>query len=1067
MHTYKHISGPHIAENRLCYLQRPDSAFDAETRSKEMKDNPALKDAVRHYIDHAVRSGREEFTKDRRNVEMFSAFLVEGMSNDPVMSYKKTANTDFDAADPLDFRTRYMGKPYYSSVDDLGKYLKELRPDRFPTTKSDAVTGQEYLDKIGSDTVPGSSTYRWNTNRDSPDELIIEVTITEYLRSRALLNTLLEKAQINPDPSEREDMTSIGLSLTTNEYMALLTLIWKRQQPKVEEILGKATGNRLERVHAVRTALITDGAARKVYEKALTAYTDTTVERVGGNERLNRFGVEIGHSLVTDYKDFREGKLVNAPYMPNDSAATWIDYPERAYEFLHTRIPFTPANTVFLHALRWHFVLTEDQRKIEEAASVDNVPKMDEKDTKVLMQAVIKTLLEREQIVDYSKQDRTKKGAADGFDTLIEKHGGYMIDYIKDVGSHPIGSIMLGGIAVGMIYGTWKLLTNGPKWLKYGFYIVGGGIAVALYQKHQYGKITTGSNTADKWLGEKGKWAWSFFQSEKDRPVEEQTLQRYWSEHLTEDPEYDGGDSIEDRSNVLSMLQDQPIDKTLAWYESMERWLKSGGGKDADMPTLPFNLPNRSKFFGQRSTKEISRMFYATLHRFFYERGNALPDDKTMPGNTKAERGLAYIRFKYLRDIDRLLPQEAKNLLKKLPWKGKEYDLDQQADLDALRKADGMDPKTFDRIVLGWKFGKTLYSPFPDRVNPGTQPMAMMLLAEAHDLAALRKLDPSAADFVGDMLKEINSSLPPGSPMASTTYSPVPSANNKPSASTSVAPSSAMSVKPGSSLKTPANAPMTISPKQPMVIMPMGNITITPITSAAGAPFSMPGSSMPADPFKPFTLLPSNTYQLLAPAETKILTPDFLSVQAAMPTEMKPGALFAVGTAKESFVRMGDAAALTSAVPIELTAVGIVKIHSATASEEVQPGKKFTLNANETYVIEKGAVFSLKPGTMTALEAAEILSLTPRNPTAFRADALYVLQPGENFVKPVETLTFTPAKKLAISAVEETMVVVNGVSHDLAAGDTQEVAANEKVILEQGKAVSLQPAEQMLVRPNK
>lgn len=482
---------------------------------------------------------------------------------------------------------------------------------------------------------PNSPDYSQRTF-DPAFQLEVLKIAEEYKKANDRLLQLLTAGGIGFSVTEREMDHIEGKTLTRNEYFMLLMMEYDGKHADVQKMV---TG---KDVKAIRSAL---PGQRGPLERRLNIYTDLSADELPPETAGNRFNIVVGQQLLNDYMAFRQGRARSG--MPPESAVSWAGDPARALEFLDKSMASTPANREFLYAVRYHLVVKDPAGRLELEATRGK-PKMDARDAQAALELVVQNLVQSEQVVTNSLNEK-RMLSKQGLDKTLEKAGGDAWEYIKNFQDHPVMSLIAVGVAYVAIRKVWKFI-NKDEWNKYeDLAAIGvGGFLFHLYQKH-----TTGTSYVD-WFKEKFKNVLPF---DPSLPKEQQTLANYWAPKLGDDREFQRPQVNEAmRGKCLSVLQPQNAKQTMDWYDKMEQW-RNRGGNAAEQPPMPFIIQNRADIFGEsRGSKEIGSLMFESLHNFFYHVGetrdaqNAF-GSRTFRGN--ADRGVAFVRARFGQSADR------------------------------------------------------------------------------------------------------------------------------------------------------------------------------------------------------------------------------------------------------------------------------------------------------------------------------------------------------------------------------------------------------------------------------
>lgn len=792
-------------EKRLCRLafDSPGNAHEALTAGEEIKKNPVMKNAVDIFNQRDIIRKFPEMRTPIVREHFFALVFANAVRGDQRPDYQNVRRPeDVNIADPYPLLNLPQFMPPAGNLA-LGRWLKEnfdlqkKEPMEFAdlasrlgvanvwprlTSASSAdreslltEVGQQYRQKLQQ------SQNNWLASGTKPDDLVVESTINHYLAKRKVLDDLLARHGVEIELVSKE--STLGQKLSQDEYLTLLSQLWRNEAPaSIEAIIqGK--------LPAIR-AHIEGRKDQPASKKLMAASTDVSVSRLGPQETLNRFGVVIGTIVPRDYSLYRAGKLPGQNGALGESASTWIDHPERAYGFLNDRLVSTAANDAFMKSLYFHLVLkTDADKENEKRASGD--PKLDEKDTKAILALIIQTLVRREQVFQSANREREEFRKKEGFDEKVERHAGDMWEYLKDVRSHPVGSILMGLAAFVMVRKLWSIVRPGKDadsgvrniW-RYMFYAGLGGAAIALYQKHStgsspildsVGKMVSGVRNSNvpgtRWLKEEGK------------NPEEQTLPQYWKAQLDNVKTGIRGDEVKSQelTYCLSILHAQRVDTVLEWYGKADRQMNESGGRTIE--PLPFAIPNRDRFFGNnRASGEVAQLFYHSLSRFFAHRGIELQRDPVFSTALRAkgdtERGYSYMRLKYL-DPQRLtVLLEDRNKLETIEIDGRTYDLrginivptDFSAptnptliEIRELCRTSGK-PDLYEKILTGTlvfrQMGKV------DNRHQWSMSEVFLLEADPTVLSAMGPNGARAGDFLAELQSLQSNILPPGGMVA-------------------------------------------------------------------------------------------------------------------------------------------------------------------------------------------------------------------------------------------------------------------------------------------------------------
>ncbi len=786
-----------FCEKRLCHqTDSPDHIQESFGAKEQIAANPPLRDAITEYQTafNTIKKVNEEkravsstllTESDREN---FMSLVVNGMMPKTAkLDYKNVAKKDINATDPVDLfalndegMVRWLINLYEQSDANtkVGLELKlnalaggtifgVARDDSTDVQKVTAL-GAAYKQRLFD--LKNAWLKHPNSNPVAAESA--QLVVVHYLNNKTKLEAMLQAKRI-VSPAEKENVIDVQRgNLTKSEYRGLLLLMWQGKEADVQMMVDRG-------LDGIRRGL-------GVTHKAQTARVDSiandlSVGPQNPGETLNRFGVMIGPIVLRDYMLMRTGALVGKTNTPSDSAATWIDHPDRAYEFLLSRLVATPANAEFLRSLRYHLVLTDAERKSEVPSAM---PKMSADDTKITLSLLVQQLMRRENIIETSSRDREVMRKDEGWDGKIEKHVAGAWDYIKNVSEHPVGSVALGIIGFLAVRSIWKMMFGGGGahghghdgehkkegggfWKGVGLLAL-GAVGVNMYMKH-----TTGTSPVDQlgqWMKSPEKFdpairlgkeipglknvtttfeEWWKANQDKKEPGKA-TLISYWHEQL----QVGATDDLRepDAEKTLALLQDRRVDEVLPWYERMDLAMRD---PSKERPDFPFSIRNKKKFFGDMKQSQISEVFYFTMKRFFANRGKSLARDPMFKGKGAvagdAERGLAYIRMRYMNIKEYKVLMENTLKITKIEVNGKECDLSKipitekdfttpsHPDLIALKKL--LKPDDYAKVLLGALMYKQMTA--EDKTHQWT--MSQVFLSEA-DPELLGTVDPEGAN---------------------------------------------------------------------------------------------------------------------------------------------------------------------------------------------------------------------------------------------------------------------------------------------------------------------------------
>lgn len=654
----------------------PENAHEALSAGDEVMRNDVVKKIIRLFSTPDIIQRYSEMDHPDYREQFFALLFSGSLRGTDRPEYAKVRSaSDAKILESFPLLEKPEFPPTPAGNQALGKWLH----DRLPNETFNKLPGHPNFENIGDHfrkTLQKACT-EWNTNGHKPDDILVETTVAHYRHCRKKLDEILIGAGIKVRGRESESAVVSGDTLGRDEYLVLLKLLWDGSNPS----LIRTAAN--DRIAGLRRLLATD-AIRSTNRKLLAAYTDVSIGALGPQETLNRFGIVLGPILLRDYGLHIAGKLDKKTGVVNDSASTWIDHPEYAYRFLNGRIAATESNRQFLTSLRFYFVLTHEERKQDER--LHGRPRLNEEDTKAILAMIVQALVRRERIILNSAEEREDFRKSERFDERWERRAGDAWEYIKDFSSHPMGSALLAISGYMVARSLYALIFKEKKDRKPGsplwFFLILGGAALHFYRRHADGKAwwdTAGEAIGGGVQGVKnlGREA---FGIEPRTPMDKKTLTEYWRHILrAPHPELKEGSLDErDMEACLFVLQQQKVSDIIRWYEDVSRQ-KRDAGSTMRIPPIPFSIRNRERFFQGRNSAAVAELFYGTLRRFFADRGATLPRDAIFDaaGGTggDAERGLAFIRMKYMNSREYRVLMEKRLKIDYLRIDGKEYDL--------------------------------------------------------------------------------------------------------------------------------------------------------------------------------------------------------------------------------------------------------------------------------------------------------------------------------------------------------------------------------------------------------
>lgn len=637
------------SESRLCRFgeKSPEHAHETLASFETMHKNEDLIRARAQFDNKDTRAEYPEIGGDNvLDRAYFQALLLDSAITADDKGYEDLKREDLNVADPfrlaelpsdLDRGRWLVANMPLDLLRSMDEQLKDVT-DKKDITDAEQLErlGQEYMDRVTR------ADLRWEKKGEFADPVLRRIPLERYRSIRLEVDAVLEKNGVRV-PHTESDLSTMGdTNLTRREYLTLITLVWKGAV-RVDEVKAAAASG----IGAVR-GVITDKSA--VAEGAQKRFVDLSLEELGPNETLSGLNIVITPDMRRAYVRAATGRdpdygvpvqtadgLAVLPEQvitlaPDQTAATWERYPERALPFLSAYMGAPGSgNEDFLKSLEYHFVLSPAER--EGMAP----PPLDERDTRATLRLVSQSLIESEKVMQDTARQKMDLRNALSTAEKVEKTFGNVWEYMKDVRSHPIGSALMWGTAIGAGVMLWKFAKsehrNFTKWLL-GAGVVGA--AVGLYQQNTTGRAWWEAlgDKMDDWMGR-----------EKSKEPGERTLPNYWTERL---------DRTTDRERaILSVLGDQELGPVIDWYGQMREWEKRGGEGTAPVP--PFRIDGKMRrYFGANTpSKERNKMMYDTLTAFFEDRGRAVKKEiqhypTDMPIEDDAALGYAYVKDRYL-----------------------------------------------------------------------------------------------------------------------------------------------------------------------------------------------------------------------------------------------------------------------------------------------------------------------------------------------------------------------------------------------------------------------------------
>jgi hypothetical protein len=630
MHTHTHhtLARFTLKEARLCYHDAPSPKMGSDiiNAEKNMRQNPDVI-AARHILDNDMMRRQYPQLEGQNPIDRtyYQALVLDKVFKGK--EYKDLKREDMAIYDPfglLEMTNEQRGNWLLTNINPT--FLKTIE-----NTDDPERLGQTYKDQMLR------AKTEWERTGNIKDETTVQrLPIERYLQMRQTVDAVLQKNGIRI-PAFENEMRNLGnVNLSRREYFLLLAKIWRGEldMETLDNAAGSAQEEKLEKVRdLIRDNINNSDSVEKLY-------IQMALPELGSTEALNGMGIFVTPNLIQAYINALKNPSYgpassvsrNVTLAPGQGAASWEAHPDYAYEFLskHMGVPDTQ-NQNFLDSLKYHYVLSSEER------ATMPVPPLDEKSTRAILKLVSQSLLEVETVFaeTAAKTNTLKKSVS--LTKNVEKTGAEVWKYMLDIQSHPIGSILAWGAAIGAATMLWKYF-NRKKSNFEKLFLAGaiGGLAVGIYQQNKNGRAW--------WepLGEKlGEW----MGHEKTKAPEEQTLPNYWSKEL----ELTGAQN----EVILSALCNEKAREVTTWYQAMHTWKQNGSPK-GQRPGNLVQVDSRLKqYFGESNNNDRHEMIYTVLEKFLADRGRKLREEFpdytiNMQIQKDDQVGLTYMNDRYV-----------------------------------------------------------------------------------------------------------------------------------------------------------------------------------------------------------------------------------------------------------------------------------------------------------------------------------------------------------------------------------------------------------------------------------